>query len=398
MLIDRKRAAAVMEERKLDFLLATRPENVFYASGHFSQNQWYVTRWTQVYALIPRDPASPVGLVLPVNDAGPVAEYLPSDQPLELYGEYFLSLGPVPPREPADQRLRHLALDSPRHRTVLEALARLIERFGATHGAIGVDEQGMDPAIFEEARGRFAKAEFSPAWSIFRDIRQVKGAEEIRRLRESVRIIEAAMEAALRMAAPGVTERDLHLEFEATISRMGGRPNYTILSFGERGARGNVFGSDRALRRGDLIRFDIGCWFQGYYSDIARNAILGEPSPHQRSCYEAILAGHRAALALIRPGAMPKDIFEVGMAAARQGGLPHLRRHHVGHGIGLDFYEPPLLGPATEKPLVPCVVVCVEIPYYEIGEGGFQVEDTVVVTENGCEFLTRSPMELRILA
>ncbi|OGC00162.1 MAG: hypothetical protein A3G35_16145 [candidate division NC10 bacterium RIFCSPLOWO2_12_FULL_66_18] len=398
MLVDRKRAAAIMEERGLDFLLATRPENVYYASGHFSQNQWYVTRWTQVYALIPRDPGAPMGLVLPVNDAGPVAEYLPPDPPVELYGEYFVSEGPGPLRDPVDQRLKQLALDSPRHRTVLDALARLLERFGAMTGTIGVDEQGMDPALMEEARGRLPSVSFSRAWEVFREIRQVKGSEEIRRLREAVRIIEAAMEAALRMACPGATERDLHLEFEATIARMGGRPNYTILSFGERGARGNVFGSDRTLRRGDLIRFDIGCWFQGYYSDIARNAILGEPSLHQRTCYDAILAGHRAALAMVRPGAMPKGIFEVGMAAARQAGLPHLRRHHVGHGIGLDFYEPPLLGPATEKPLVTGMVVNVEIPYYEIGEGGFQVEDTVVVTETGCELLTRSPMELRILA
>src|SRR5207245_2054149 len=101
---------------------------------------------------------------------------------------------------------------------------------------------------------------------------------------------------------------------------------------------------------GDIIRFDIGCRAEGYYSDIARTAIFGEASPKQRDYYRAILEGERQAIDQVRAGVTANAIFVTAVEATRKAGIAHYRRHHVGHAIGLDVYDMPILNETTSTP------------------------------------------------
>ena len=146
-----------------------------------------------------------------------------------------------------------------------------------------------------------------------------------------------------------------------------------------------------------MVRFDLGCVYQGYRSDIARTAVLGKPGDKLARYYAAILTGEKAGMAAMKPGVSVSRIFEVAVKATRENGMPHYQRHHVGHGIGLEPYDPPTLNAATETPLEPGMVFCVETPYYEHGWGGVQVEDAVEVTAAGIRRLTRSSQDLAII-
>jgi Xaa-Pro aminopeptidase len=106
-------------------------------------------------------------------------------------------------------------------------------------------------------------------------------------------------------------------------------------------------------------------------------------------------------LAMIRPGVPVGDLFRMGTATVRSSGIPHYQRHHVGHGIGLEFYEAPVLVGApcdddagrangSGMTLRSGMVINVELPYYELGLGGLQIEDTVVIRSGGYERLTTS--------
>ncbi len=103
-------------------------------------------------------------------------------------------------------------------------------------------------------------------------------------------------------------------------------------------------------------------------------------------------------LEVLRPGVTAREVFEAAVRATREAGIPGYRRHHVGHGVGLDTYDPPLLDATTETVLEPGMVLEIETPYYELGFGGVQVEDTVLVTDAGCRLLTRTPRELAIVS
>ena len=90
-------------------------------------------------------------------------------------------------------------------------------------------------------------------------------------------------------------------------------------------------------------------------------------------------------------------LFDVAVRATRAAGIPHYQRHHVGHGIGLEPYDPPTIAPGGDTVLEPGMVFCVETPYYEHGWGGVQVEDAVEITAAGARLLTRSSRELAIV-
>jgi Xaa-Pro aminopeptidase len=169
------------------------------------------------------------------------------------------------------------------------------------------------------------------------------------------------------------------------------------VTIGERAALADVYPTDRALRPGDLVRFDLGCLVGPYRSDISRTAVTGKPTEKQARYYAAILAGERAAIAAMKPGVPVSQLFDVAVRVTRESGLPHYQRHHVGHGIGLEPYDPPTINAATNTALEPGMVFCVETPYYEHGWGGVQVEDAIEVTPGGSRTLTRSSQDLAIV-
>ena len=125
--------------------------------------------------------------------------------------------------------------------------------------------------------------------------------------------------------------------------------------------------------------------------------MLGRPSEKQARYYAAILAGERAAIAAMKPGVPVNQLFETAVRATRENGLPHYHRHHVGHGIGLEPYDPPTINATTNTALEAGMVFCVETPYYEHGWGGVQVEDAVAIAAAGARMLTRSSRELAIV-
>src|SRR5213595_1994314 len=126
-------------------------------------------------------------------------------------------------------------------------------------------------------------------------------------------------------------------------------------------------------------------------------ARLGAPDAKQARYYGAALAGERAAIEAMKPGVPVGRIFDIAVQTTRAAGIPHYQRHHVGHGIGLEPYDPPTIAPGGDTVLEPGMVFCVETPYYEHGWGGVQVEDAVEVTAAGARLLTRSSRELRIV-
>ena len=131
------------------------------------------------------------------------------------------------------------------------------------------------------------------------------------------------------------------------------------------------------------MRFDLGCVYQGYRSDISRTAVLGSRATSSAATTTRLRDGEIAAIAAMKPGVPVSQIFETAMRVTREHGMPHYERHHVGHGIGLEPYDPPTINAATHTALEPGMVFCVETPYYEHGWGGVQVEDAVEITAGG---------------
>ena len=385
----KSRLRKVLDAEGLEALVASTPENLQYVTG-FRSIAHALFRGLELYGVFTRQG---VGLVIPFIDAtGVSADDIAVDR-LACYGKFFFNYADPP--GPIGARVREIT--SAPAAGPGEALRAVLGDLDALGKRIGVDEAGLFPAAWQRLSEQLGGTTLVPAYSHFRIARMVKSAEEVRRLERAALIAEDGVSAVLGMLKPGVTEREAALVFEQEILRQGAHPFFTVVTMGERAALADVYASDRALERGDLIRFDLGCVYQGYRSDIARTAVLGTPSGKQRRYYDAVRDGEQAAIAAMKPGTAVSHIFEVAMRVTREHGMPHYERHHVGHGIGLEPYDPPTINAATQTALEPGMVFCVETPYYEHGWGGVQVEDAVEITATGARRLTRSSQDLHIL-
>ena len=210
-------------------------------------------------------------------------------------------------------------------------------------------------------------------------------------------IAEHSIDAALAVAREGATEIDMALAFHGCTVREQGSPVLGCLAAGPHTAFANVQPSPRPIRRGDIIRFDVGGRYNHYRADIARNAVVGQPSNKLATYHHAIRAGMLRAIEMVKPGARAADIFEQTVETVRREGIPHYKRNHVGHGIGLDGYDAPDFTPSSKDVLEQDMVICLETPYYELGFGGLQVEDMIRVTADGFESLMSTGSELRIV-
>lgn len=238
--------------------------------------------------------------------------------------------------------------------------------------------------------------ELVPTEGLVEKIRLIKDQAEIEALAKAAELGDAALEEVLRMVRPGVTERELALELEFLMRRRGAdKVGFDfIVASGERSALPHGVASDRAIKTGDLITFDFGCYYEGYTSDMTRTVVLGRADAKQREVYELVLRAQLAALEAIRPGASGVDVDKVARDIISAAGHGEHFGHGLGHGVGLMVHEGPRLSPASSDVLEPGMVVTDEPGVYIPGWGGVRIEDLVVVTEDGNRVLTKFPKEL----
>ncbi|MBV8952327.1 MAG: aminopeptidase P family protein [Actinobacteria bacterium] len=235
----------------------------------------------------------------------------------------------------------------------------------------------------------------------------VKTVDEIELIRAAQRINEEAMLDVESMLAPGVRATELSGRFLRRIFELGATANTVDPIFqrmpeavdaGPFTLTGDlVFPTvtrDLRLERGDVIWVDTGINFHGYASDFGRTWIVGQdPDARQQAQFEAWRATIERVTAAIRPGATAADLVEAaGEVYGRRPWPSHL---YLGHGIGTDSAEMPLvgtdLGPAFDASLILAagMIVVLEPIAWEDGHGGYRAEEIVVVTDGGCEFITR---------
>jgi Xaa-Pro dipeptidase len=394
MLANIERLRELMQRDVLDAVVATCPENVTYLSGFWAMSQW-VRRGPQAYVLFPNGAAEPC---LIANSG--ILDLVPDQNPwvkdVRRYGYFQMDIDASAELDAAD-RLQKQLFESPVYGGSVEALVEAMKEKGLARGKIGIDEMGITPQCMDQLLSLLPNAQFVRCFSLFERVRSVKTDGEIETMRTAARVTERAIDAALAVAKEGVTEREMLREFNACLARNDAAPVVGCIGFGNRSAMINVQPSHRKLNRGDLIRFDVGGRYRHYRSDMSRGASLGEPHRRVAAYYRAVEKGVLRAYDVVKPGVKVAQLFNEVVETVRREGIPHFKRSHVGHGIGVDGYDPPNISEKTTEVLEENMVICVETPYYELGFAGLQVEDMLRVTKDGAESLMSLPTALRIV-
>jgi Xaa-Pro aminopeptidase len=348
-----------MEADDLDAVVATSPENVTYASGAAIPSQTIV-RSRVAAAVVPRQ--GPAALVVVALERDLAVERSRLDEV-------------VPYTEFADDPI--------------DVVAAQLRARGAAEGRIGVelDYLSVDEhrRLLEAAPG----ATLVPVDRMLARLRMIKTAPELEALRAIGAVADRIVGEACAAVGPGATERQLgNVIAELYADGGGDRLTMLVVGSGPRSAHPNAPPTSRRMNEGELVRIDVIGIARGYYSDVARTAVVGEPSERQREIYELLMDVHRRTLAGLRPGTPTSEPYRLYQDAMTEAGLPPY--HFVGHGLGISLHEEPFLSERGETLLEEGMVMCIEPLTFVSGEFGVQIEDEVAITASGHELITEA--------
>jgi Xaa-Pro aminopeptidase len=244
-----------------------------------------------------------------------------------------------------------------------------------------------------------SRASLEPVTGWIEELRMIKSPGELDRIRRSVETNSRAFEQVVASVRPGITEEDLAAELEYRMRRLGAqRPAFeTIVAAGERGALPHAQPTTARLENGGLVVVDMGAVQDGYCSDMTRMLFLGSPSPKVKRTYRAVLEAQVAAIEAVRSGVSTAFVDRQARKVLKGYGLDAAFVHSTGHGLGLEIHEPPRIGKRDKARLNAGMAITIEPGVYLEGFGGIRIEDTVVVTNAGCEILTPTSKNLRVV-
>lgn len=359
-----KKVQQFLTKHQIDAALITNPDNIFYVSGFRSEPH---ERLLGVVIFQEKEPfvICPAMEMNDVKAAGweyGVIGYKDTDNAFEF--------------------LEH---------AMMERLSEL--------NVLALEKEHMTVARFEVLQQRFPCAQFAKLDPELADYRLIKSEEELSYLRKAAELADYAIAVGCKEIKEGRTELEIMQAVEQAVKQKGAEKMSfdTIVLSGAKTASPHGIPGPRAVQKGDFILFDLGVVYKGYCSDITRTVALGEPSEEMCAIYETVRKAQQAAVDIVRPGVLAKEVDLAARSVIEEAGYGELFPHRIGHGLGISVHEYPSITSESDLPLQQGMVFTIEPGIYDPAVTGVRIEDDVLVTEDGVEVLTKFPKELQIL-
>ncbi len=243
------------------------------------------------------------------------------------------------------------------------------------------------------------RIEIVPVENPILKMRIIKDADEIAWLTKAAAIGCEGYYYLLELIREGCTERELAVELEYFWKKRGASrlAFESSIAFGANSSKPHYRAGNGVLRQGSPVLMDIGLVLHHYHSDMTRVHFFGPPPDEMKKIYAIVEEAKSRAIALCRPGVLIQDIDRAAREWIEHCGYGDRFIHSLGHGIGLEIHEPPLLrqkGPFATSPLEAGMVITIEPGIYLPGIGGVRLEDTLVITQSGSKNLCLPKKEL----
>ena len=392
MPLNKERAKQVMEKAGVDAILAASPANVFYVSDYYSEGV-SLGCGTQGYALLPLD-AEPA-LMAPLSEADLVAESRSWIKDIHWYGCLKVNTTGNPKASDITQMIIE-ATKAKADQTPCDSLVIAATSRGLAKKTIAVDGQGVNPTRWENIKRNLPDAKIVDGSALLQEIRAVKTFEEIELIKKAVEVTEKSMEDALEITQPDIMELDLSKMYSYSVAEDGGTVVSNNIGFGERSAYPNPIPTTLQLQKGDLIRMSLGASWSHYNGNVTRTAAIGKTSPEVEKRLKIVIDAQEAAFDSCRPGATFGDVYAASQKELQKGGLKECSMS-LGHCIGAEANERPLVCPGDKSKIEEGMVLNVDVPYLDLGWGGIEMEDAVVVTKKGLRLLTNTERTIYLL-
>ncbi|AIZ56001.1 Xaa-Pro dipeptidase [Candidatus Methanoplasma termitum] len=218
----------------------------------------------------------------------------------------------------------------------------------------------------------------------------VKTQKEIEQTRKACKISSQVAKEIPDMLSEGITEKEMAFKMDFRMRELGGMGNAfeTISAFGANSSRPHHSPTDYKLAKGDAALFDFGTKYEGYCSDMTRTVFLSRPQEILARAYEVVLEAQTAGIEKYRDGAPAKEADLAARKVIDESEFKGKFIHAFGHGIGMDVHQGISVSPRSKHILREGNIVSAEPGIYIQGVGGIRIEDTCLITKNGCERLT----------
>lgn len=266
--------------------------------------------------------------------------------------------------------------------------------------SIGYEEDKVDVATFNKISDKLPKLKFVSISKEIRSDRMVKSKSEIDIIAKAALIADLTYDCIIHIIRSGMTELDIsaHIDFLIKTFKGEGPAFDTLVSSGVLSSYPHGKPTDREVKQGCLLVLDFGARYKGYNSDMTRMLSLGEPSKKKTKIYNAVLKAQEAAISKVRDGIASSSVDQAAREVLKKEKLSKYFTHGTGHGIGLQVHEAPRVSLKSKDILKEGMVITIEPGVYIAGLGGFRIEDMVLVKKSGCEVLTKSSKDLKVIS
>jgi Xaa-Pro aminopeptidase len=291
-----------------------------------------------------------------------------------------------------------------------DAVGETLAKLGGT--TVGYESAHLTVADFESLQNAAKTVDFKPCKDRVEALRAIKDDSEVAQIREAIRIAERAFAMFRAMLEADQTEKELSDAMEMFVRRAGGRCTSfpSIVAVGNRAALPHAPPTSKRVREADLLLVDWGASGRFYKSDLTRvlatrkNPTLlhaDKDSPRDaklKEVYNIVLGAQQAALNAVRPGRTGGDVDAAARRYIAEAGYGDYFNHSIGHGLGMQVHEMPMMRPGSTQILQPGMVITIEPGIYLPNWGGVRIEDDVLILPDGIEVLTRVPKEFSAMA
>lgn len=330
------------------------------------------------------------------------------------------------------------ALDFVKEETTLEniklggslgEMKKALQDMGVTKGVMGLEEDVLPARLYNKTAEYFADFRCKNISPLIMDQRLIKDLEEIELVRRSAGLFSYIHDIVLNYLRPGITEVELAGLIWAAIRKEGHEgftahrrwdgflpgdgmvisgdnlwkiSGYAMTVTGVGKSKAVPWGSsDRVIQKGDLVMVDIAPNYQGYHGDTARTYVVGQADDRQREVFNSVLKVMEAVLSHIREGVPVKELYHLAVKTAEEEGFGEYlqgygsqKGEYIGHGLGLEVDEPPVVGPYTDMLLQEGMILAIEPKIIIPQWGAVDIEDPLLVTKEGCQVFSPIPKKL----
>ncbi len=274
----------------------------------------------------------------------------------------------------------------------MDKLVQFMKACDLADKKVGIELDYLPVPYYKSLTEKFPEAEFVDISDLFVYARSVKQPDEIEMFRKLCRIADHGFTEVSKIAKIGVSERELVQCFREDVIKSGfcAPSSWSMFSTGPSSARLTLPG-DGVVKDGDVVKFDAGvnAEFDFYTTDTSRAWIIGNGDPALLKLKDRLYEGQRRMIAAAKPGLPINELYHTAYDYVKEM-FPCYRRGHQGHSISMGpaTAEAPYINASETRPLEAGMILAMEVPCYIDGVNGFNIEDMVLITEDGCEVLT----------